>query len=501
MLINHFIIKRYAKSLAAVEKQKSAAHPTAQQVLDVLVARDGVQRVLDNKILRVAMSLEEVKELDERLKGQGEVIAGTVELADYRATVSPVPDAWWWFFDREPAHLLARYDNLLTALEQSAPNTTANQVEELLKTRDALRKSLASQAAGTLVIVMELDERLKKQREVIAGTVKLPDCRERLNPSPEAWWWFFDTEMPPRFRRFNWLLGWLTSVPLIISMVFLVDIGLRFLTDRFDLITVLPVFLDAVLAALIGKGAFTDAGRVPIEAFLARLNQPKYYWQAIKFVLAVLFLCLIFFFRQDRLPCLASWYHAQARADLKADQLQSAQAKYQVAINLDPTFAEAHYNLGSLSEDLFDFDRARTEYGLAVAGGLDAAYNNLARLHILEENYSPAVTLLLKGLEVAQDDHVRYDMLKNLAWARVAQGRHAEALPYLTDALEVDQKIEGEKAPAHCLLAQVLDAQEKNAEALTEWENCLRLANQHNPDEDLWIGMARNRLTSRSADR
>jgi Flp pilus assembly protein TadD len=58
------------------------------------------------------------------------------------------------------------------------------------------------------------------------------------------------------------------------------------------------------------------------------------------------------------------------------------------ALKLDPNFAETHYNLGSLYEDVRDFDRARSEYRLAMLGGLAAAYNNLARLYILDKDYA-----------------------------------------------------------------------------------------------------------------
>lgn len=398
LLINRFVIKRYATLLTKFER--STGQLTSQQVLDLLLVRDAVQGALNGSLFGTAARLEKVRKLDKRLKEQGQVIAGVVELADYRATVCPASDAWWWFFDRE----------------------------------------------------------------------KLPSK-----------------------GRYSWHLDVLTFAFLIISIFFVVDIGLRFLVDRFDLITVLPVFVDVVLAALIGKLVFGDSGGAEIEEKEFNLNQPNYDWQSKKsfFLATAFFLCLTFSFHQYGLPYFASWYHAQIRADLKVGELQRAQTRYKIAISLDPDNILAHYNLGSLSEELFDFDRARAEYRMAILQGFAPAYNNLARLHILEEEYSEAVALLLKGLQVVEYDEVRYDMLKNLAWARIGQGRYAEAMPYLTEALEITE----EKAPAHCLLAQVLDAQEKKAEADARWESCLRRASEYNPDEDRWIGMMRNRAT------
>jgi Flp pilus assembly protein TadD len=52
-----------------------------------------------------------------------------------------------------------------------------------------------------------------------------------------------------------------------------------------------------------------------------------------------------------------------------------------------------------------DFDRASSEYKLAMLGGLASAYNNLARLYILDKNYAAAVPsfLLKKKLELSKD--------------------------------------------------------------------------------------------------
>jgi Flp pilus assembly protein TadD len=151
---------------------------------------------------------------------------------------------------------------------------------------------------------------------------------------------------------------------------------------------------------------------------------------------------------------------------------------------------QAHYNLGVLYEDLQQIDKARTEYLAAVQGGLDAAHNNLARLNILGENYSAAVPLLKKGLLLTKDDEVRYDLHKNLGWARLGQARYDEAIVELQAAIALLP----DKAPAHCLLAQVLENRGDQAGAQVEWELCLKLADPLRPDEDTWIGMARQRV-------
>lgn len=173
-----------------------------------------------------------------------------------------------------------------------------------------------------------------------------------------------------------------------------------------------------------------------------------------------------------------------------ASQLPEAVTNFSKALELDPNFAETHYNLGSVYEDLRDFDRAREEYRLAMLGGLAAAYNNLARLYILENDYAAAVDLLLKGLKLAEHDAEKYALRKNLGWARLGQGRYAEAKAELMTAIDLNQ----EQAAAYGLLAQTLEGLGEKGEALVAWENCLRYASSYRPDEDTWIDLARQRL-------
>lgn len=183
-------------------------------------------------------------------------------------------------------------------------------------------------------------------------------------------------------------------------------------------------------------------------------------------------------------------YNDRGLENYLAERLPQAVSDFTKALELDPNFAETHYNLGSLYEDLRDFDRARSEYRLAMLGGLTAAYNNLARLYILETDYTPAVDLLLKGLKLAEHDAEKYALRKNLGWARLGQGRYAEAKAELLTALDLD----GKQASAYGLLAQALEGLGEKVEALVAWENCLRYASSYRPDEDTWIDLARQHL-------
>lgn len=170
---------------------------------------------------------------------------------------------------------------------------------------------------------------------------------------------------------------------------------------------------------------------------------------------------------------------------------EAALSHFNRALKLVRDYPEALYNRGLVYEQLLDRDRARTDYKQAILGGLVAAYNNLARLEIAEgENEREAVQLLLAGLRRASDREERYALLKNLGWVRLQQKRHAEAKIALGDAIALHP----DRAEARGLLAQVYDARGDSSNARREWENFLKYASTHDPEQDDWIALARQRV-------
>lgn len=187
---------------------------------------------------------------------------------------------------------------------------------------------------------------------------------------------------------------------------------------------------------------------------------------------------------------LANWYGVTNHL---SGQLPQAQFGYNLALLLNPLSPAAHYNQATTYEDQHNYQLAHTEYQQAIEGGLIPAYNNQARLYILEGNHDAAISLLRIGLPLAQDDAVKADMYKNRGWARLEQGRYEEAKLDLTEAI----KLESDRSSAYCLLAQVLERQTDKS-AFSNWENCLRFAYQpKTPEEDKWIHLARQRLASK----
>lgn len=389
---------------------------------------------------------------------------------------------------------LATYQSALVVLEQSQPEVDSTTALDLLKARDNIACLISDDRPdppATLLAIIDLDNRLRKLAGSIVASVKLADWRASFRPPAEAWWWSLDViACSPTGGRFDWLWSALAVALLTISLSFLLDISTRFLSGGPDTWATFAVVGQSVLAMLVAGGTLTSLGREFFDRALKAINVSARWRQGVRLAFAALLLLALLVLR-SYLPEIAVLYNNRGLTSYLNGQYTSAEFDFRRALKLSPDYVVPHYNLGLLFEDLHDYGQAKTEYRIAVAGKLDAAYNNLARLYILEEKYAEAVPLLLTGLDLAQDKEVLYDLRKNLGWARMEQTRYAEAEAQLRAAID----LAGSKASAHCLLAQVLEGQENMNGALVEWENCLKYANERNPDEDVWIEMARERLT------
>jgi Tfp pilus assembly protein PilF len=171
---------------------------------------------------------------------------------------------------------------------------------------------------------------------------------------------------------------------------------------------------------------------------------------------------------------------------------------WNLAVAIDPNNAVALYNQAYHCEDVDDFHCAREKYRRSAQLGMAAAHSRLGQLYIREEKYTDAVALLWQGLELAEIDPVKYALEKNLGWARLKQGRYEEAEEHLQKAIALD----GDRAEAHCLLAELQDTLGKENEALQLWQVCQTLAHpQTIPEDDMWLGIARSRLQSKYTEK
>lgn len=397
---------------------------------------------------------------------------------------------------------LVRYKKALEYLNCSKTPLSTERALEILSARDALQNVLKTQeqvSVDILTQVFWLDLCLKQKAGRILKVLNLPEYRESLPAPPQDWWWHLDS------KQVNWLIKGLKVITWTGSLGLLTNIASRFLSvgvGGVGVIGAAAVLFPSFLTLLQARSELTEAGQEGFNKLIAKLGIPQNCREETKFgsLLTLFGLLLGFWFTLPRIS--QAYYNQQGQEAYKRGQLGTAEENYLRAIALNPDNVDAHYNLGNLYEDLQQFDKARTQYLIAVKGDVPEAYNNLARLFIQKKEYPQAVALLNQGiLQAGKQDsfpEVKYNLFKNLGWARFQQGRDTEAQQALQAATGIasnpkNAQYIGNPGSAHCLLAQVLQRQ-KQPSAIEQWQKCCQLGLTINPDEDTWLHLAHKKL-------
>ena len=408
-------------------------------------------------------------------------------------------------------------------LRESLEKLSVEQVLDVLVARDAIQKQLENTEtpAESLVKVSKLDKDLREQFEAFSRKIcqverrkiltQLEDLQDVCEPQKKAWWWFPKIHIR-WWERFALVWDTLAVLWLVATLSLLTDISSRFLSGGPDLFGFSAIISQSILALASG-GTLTKTGQTVVEGTLKRWKIPRHLWEEAKFVAASLLL-FIFVCLRLSLPGIALVYSNTGFRDYQAGRLASAQSNYQRALALNPNDGRTHFYLGSLYEEFQDFKGARTEYKLAIGSGYGAAYNNLARLHIIDKNYNDAAYLLRRlelnpSIKIPDNQIVHYTLHKNMGWVRLEQGLQAqnktlknvflaEAKANLETAIDLardNQLSQKQQASAHCLLAQVLEAKGDDSKQVREkWEYCLDYNPVMNSEEDVWKVEAQKRL-------
>lgn len=394
----------------------------------------------------------------------------------------------------------AAIDNLPDQADLGADGALA-----ALLARDALARLLAAGdplSLSSLRQVAALDATLREHGPALLRAITpaaWQQWRQACSAPPTHWWWDLDETQAPA-RRVSPAWGVAAGFCVLISFSLIVEIGIRFLSSGADFLGVFSSLFQIVVA-LLATSTLTETGREALQRAFASLHiapGKQHYWQL---GFAALLLAALVAFRLS-FPALARLYNERGVRLQQAGQITSAIAGYRRAVGLLPDYAQAHYNLATAYEDILAYDQAITEYQTAVEAdpGLYLAYNNLARLYMLRKgDFASALQLLDAGLRRQVDlppdayGRVQYAFLKNRGWAYMG-------LRYLGLA-EADLRAavaqRSDAAGAHCLLAQVLEAQAQ-ATATGEWEACLRYYSPgEDPVEADWLGRAREILRAK----
>ena len=389
---------------------------------------------------------------------------------------------------------------------ESPPEIDIKQAIDILVTRERIHNIISnhSSIAGeitreNLLQLQELDQKLKNNKSAIVPHLK--ELIPIFNPDSKNWWWYFKPT-PNKLEKWDWLLNGISTSFLTISLGLLGDISSRLLSGGTDILGTVFVSVQSILTLLTASGALTKTGKEAGKKLLHKNNIPEQYWQEIGTALSGLLMLSLFAVRLGLLPILATQYTNWGWRNYEQGNLVRAERDYKRALSLNPENALTNFRLGLLYEDVQRLRDAQNFYHLAIQEDNQSAINNLARLYILDDDYSSAVTLIIgiqatfrvQGLSFNKD--TEFTLRKNLGWVRLKQKDYNEARKELNEAFRLLPQTDAqnlERADIYCLLAQMKDIDQQDS--TSDWEQCVANANPIYPEEDQWQREGKKRLS------
>ena len=177
-------IDRYEQAINAVD---AIAKPQSEQLLEMLQARDAVERAKLGQNPLPTENITKIIRLDERLKAHAKAIAVDNTLDEWKQSLN-IPSTYWWWQLTDPIPLpnqaIDRYEQALQALENSPAPTSAELLEVLLA-RDAVESAESGQKQppiARLTQIIDLDNQLRQQGKLIADDDILDEWKNSLQP-------------------------------------------------------------------------------------------------------------------------------------------------------------------------------------------------------------------------------------------------------------------------------------------------------------------------------
>jgi len=351
-------------------------------------------------------------------------------------------------------------------------------------------KQIQVEDAGRLV---DLDGRLRQQATGPALSA-LANWRQTLQPSNAHWWWFLDQKAEAREKESDlpWVL--LTGTLFALTVPLALEIFKRLLVGAPDTLSIVGTLLTLTLTA----SPLFRRGRELAEWFFGRIPrlQPRFHAEAMAGMAVLAFLLVGLGWLS--LPRLSRYYNNEGHDALRAGNLMAAQRAFQRAVALNPDLVVPYQNLADVYQRIGRPQEAQNWYQKAIERDLNfgPAYRGLGHLHNLEGDFEQAEQVLLAGLGCEYDARdadletiTRYQLLSDLGWAYLGQGRLELAQTALEAAVTLEDEVQALEertgtqyrlALPHDTLAQVYEQSDRPQEALEQWEESLRFLDPEN---------------------
>lgn len=168
----------------------------------------------------------------------------------------------------------------------------------------------------------------------------------------------------------------------------------------------------------------------------------------------------------------AAGYNNLANALAKQDRFTEAEENYRQALEVDPNFEAAHFDMGNLFARQGKLDEAREQYQetLKIAPDFAEAHNNLGNVLAAQGDLENAIQHFRQALRLGLTHSAHF----NLGNALVRQGRIEEAMDQFQEALKINPTF----APAYLNLGRVEAAQGQLDKAIGHFQQALRIEPQ-----------------------
>ncbi|MGK7935247.1 MAG: tetratricopeptide repeat protein [Xenococcaceae cyanobacterium] len=95
------LLDHYQKTLEQLLDKLNVSNTSLskEEVLEILLTRDALRKVLSSKIKPSASVILKLEKLDSQLKQNAGRLIQFIDLAQYQENFSKSPDAWWWYLD------------------------------------------------------------------------------------------------------------------------------------------------------------------------------------------------------------------------------------------------------------------------------------------------------------------------------------------------------------------------------------------------------------------
>ena len=446
----------YRFALKAIEPPKQFV--TASKVLTLLQARDELEEALLRHYDPVGdrpsdSQLLDLLTLAERLHNCAGIMYDTAPMDEWRRTLRPDPEAWWWYL-RRPIHPLDRYDWLWSALSIVPLTATASLLLDM-----SSRLFDGEFLVGSFAVVTQSVLTL-----LTAGSVLTETGQKAMRVM------FDSLRVPSHFRQ---------ELKLVLSvMVFLLA-----LFTHSSLPVLSENYLNQGKQALLGQLSTEQTEEVATVSEIPLNNQANLADARFNFSRAIAI-------NPENIEA----YYFLGRVFEEMQDFKAARANYQQALAQD--FIHAYNALAYLYIRDGELDKA---YDL-LQEGLQRAYRQ--NQDNSDSTAEPQDSATSATKEVV-DAELLYALNKNLGWLRAKQGRYEEADFALSDAIAAYKILQKERPQtaeviggiAYCLYADVLDKQGLPDDALPYWKNCQLTSDGSLAEQDRFLQIASERLS------